>query len=68
MKQIIEFHLFKKLIKNNLGLPWWLSGKESACQCREHKLLECDLGRVLHATDKQSLSTDFLLNLSKPLL
>ena len=20
-----------------LGLPWWLSGKESACQCRRHK-------------------------------
>ena len=19
------------------GLPWWLSGKESACQCRRHK-------------------------------
>ena len=19
-----------------LGLPWWLSGKESACQCRKH--------------------------------
>ena len=19
-----------------LGLPWWLSGKESACQCRRH--------------------------------
>ena len=34
MKQIIEFQLFKKLIKNNLGLPWWLSDKESACQCR----------------------------------
>ena len=20
-----------------LGLPWWLSGKESACQCRGHR-------------------------------
>ena len=19
-----------------VGLPWWLSGKESACQCRRH--------------------------------
>ena len=19
------------------GLPWWLSGKESACQCRRHE-------------------------------
>ena len=21
------------------GLPWWLSGKESACQCRRHRRL-----------------------------
>ena len=21
---------------NKGGLPWWLSGKESACQCRKH--------------------------------
>jgi len=20
-----------------MGLPWWLSGKESACQCRRHR-------------------------------
>ena len=20
-----------------LGLPWWLSSKESACQCRRHR-------------------------------
>ena len=20
-----------------VGLPWWLSGKELACQCRRHK-------------------------------
>ena len=23
------------------GLPWWLSGKESICQCRRHKLDSC---------------------------
>ena len=22
---------------NNLGLPWWLSGKESTSQCRRYK-------------------------------
>ena len=22
-----------------LGLPWWLSCKESACQCRRHSLI-----------------------------
>ena len=21
----------------DIGIPWWLSGKESACQCRRHK-------------------------------
>ena len=24
------------VLKNLQGLPWWLSGKESACQCRRH--------------------------------
>ena len=24
-------------IESCLGLPWWLSGKESACQCRRHR-------------------------------
>ena len=24
-------------IERRLGLPWWLSGKESACQCRKHR-------------------------------
>ena len=22
-----------------LGIPWWLSGKESTCQCRRHRKL-----------------------------
>ena len=26
---------FFKIKKKLLGLPWWLSGKEFACQCRE---------------------------------
>ena len=25
-----------------LGFPWWLSGKESTCQCRRHRRLEFD--------------------------
>ena len=24
------------LVQKFLGLPWWLNGKESACQCRRH--------------------------------
>ena len=27
----------KTLFKTIAGLPWWLSGKESTCQCRKHK-------------------------------
>ena len=26
----------------DLGFPWWLSGKESACQCRRHKRCRFD--------------------------
>jgi len=25
-----------KVQKRKMGLPWWLSGKESDCQCRRH--------------------------------
>ena len=25
------------LKSRSMGLPWWLSGKESACQCRRHR-------------------------------
>ena len=38
---------FKAYQKNysNPGLPWWLSGKESPCQCRRNMVLIPDLGR-----------------------
>ena len=29
----ISIDLFKA--SRDLGLPWWLSGKESACQCKK---------------------------------
>ena len=35
-----EPHWMNHKLKSRLpreGLPWWLSGKESACQCRRHK-------------------------------
>ena len=31
-----ESEIFHNLKKKIRGLPWWLSGKESACQCRRH--------------------------------
>ena len=30
------------------GLPWWLSGKESACQCRRH-LFNPWSGKIPHS-------------------
>ena len=30
-----SFYFCKK--QTFIGLPWWLSGKESACQCRRHR-------------------------------
>ena len=38
---IIETSIYKtKMMENTWrkGLPWWLSGKESVCQCRSHRL------------------------------
>ena len=26
---------------NRMELPWWLSGKESACQCKKHRVSPC---------------------------
>ena len=40
------------LIKNmSQGLPWWCSGWESACQCREHGF-EPWSGKIPHATEQ----------------
>ena len=33
------------------GLPWWLSGKESACQCRRHRFDPWS-GRIPHASEQ----------------
>ena len=35
------------------GLPWWLSGKESACQCRRHRFDPWP-GKILCATEQIS--------------
>ena len=34
--KLVEFIVQTKNYK--IGLPWWLSGKASACQCRRHRL------------------------------
>ena len=38
------------------GLPWWLSGKESACQCRRHGFSPWS-GKIPHATEQLSPHT-----------
>ena len=38
------------------GLPWWLSGKESACQCRRH-VIDPWTGKIPHATEQLSPCT-----------
>ena len=39
-------------IKNE-WFPWWLSGKEFACQCRKHRFDPCS-GKILHAVEQLS--------------
>ena len=36
------------------GLPWWLSGKESACQCRGHGFDPWSR-KITHAVEQLSL-------------
>ena len=43
----------KRLKKDRIGLPWWLSGKVSACQCRRHRFHPWSL-KIPHATDQLS--------------
>ena len=35
------------------GLPWWLSDKESACQCRRHRFPPWS-GKIAHAVEQLS--------------
>jgi len=49
---MILFSLLKK--KKILGLPWWLSGGESTCQCRRHPFNSWS-AKIPHAAEKLSL-------------
>ena len=39
-----------------MGLPWWLSGKDYACQCRRHRFNSW-FGKTPHAEKQLSLCT-----------
>ena len=41
-----------------LGFPWWLSGKESTCQCRRQGF-DSWSGKIPHATEQLSLSHNY---------
>ena len=47
------FFLFHK---TRGGLPWWLSGKEYACQCRRH-VFDPWSRKIPHASEQLSLCT-----------
>ena len=40
--------------QQSLGLPWWLSGKESTCQCRRHGFHPWS-GTIPHASEQLNL-------------
>ena len=42
---------YSSIKKNKLGLPWWHSGWESACQCRGHGFAPWS-GRIPHAAEQ----------------
>ena len=49
-------HQQNKHKRNYTGLPWWLSGQESACQGREHRF-EPWSRKIPHATEQLSACT-----------
>ena len=49
-----SFNTKVKNVKTHTKLPWWLSGKESACQFRRHGFHPW-YGRIQHASEHLSL-------------
>ena len=49
----LETHLGCCINTVLLGLPWWLTGKESACQCRGHGFGPCSR-KIPHAAEQLS--------------
>jgi len=55
-KVIILQQQKNKLKKKSVRLPWWLSGKESACHCRRHRFDPLS-GKIPHAMGQLSPCT-----------
>ena len=60
MNEVIKYTLKKNptinVLKNKPGLPQWLSGLESACQCRRHGFNQWS-GTIPHASEQVSPHT-----------
>ena len=54
--EMLQLLLNSHTRKLKSGLPWWLSGKESACQCRIHRFPPW-FRKVQHAEEQLSLCT-----------
>ena len=50
---VLPFRLNLKRTHGAGGLPWWLSGKESTCQCRRH-WFDPWAGKIPHAAEQLS--------------
>ena len=50
---VLPFRLNLKRTHGAGGLPWWLSGKESTCQCRRH-WFDPWAGKIPHAAERLS--------------
>ena len=50
-----RIHVLGRNTSKNLakGLPWWLGGKEFACQCRRHRFNPWS-GKIPHASERLS--------------
>ena len=52
-KQNCDVLLLLPQFSHHIGLPWWLSGNESACQCRRHRF-DPRSGKIPHAAEQLS--------------
>ena len=50
--QLLKSQFISRIM--NIGLPWWLSCKESSCQCRRHEFDPWS-GKIPHTAGKLSL-------------
>jgi len=48
--------MYTPLYLKRIGLPWWFSGKESACQCRRHRSDPWP-GKIPYPREQRSLCT-----------